>query len=287
MAKIDRVQDLPGWFALARYRGCEKFGAAEWLEQLTRRRDLLELHPSRVNLVRTEDSEEWNEFTFDFWKITVREPAKKIREAPLDSPSKGKVSEWMAERCNQPIKGVRAIDLMWQSSRDLDAERNGKAELGISQRWDAINPSASRFLSFAKWAEAPLTINHHDGTPERPILEIDLGAPDAILKSAFTAWLKEARENSARRSKPMHDRWARYGLLPYLDLLIWSMETGNHIPDRVMSAAISEYDAGEANLRKTIAPLAAVLMRDLSELKAFSAVEAASSTLANSETSEG
>ena len=287
MAKIDRVEDLPDWFALAKYRGCEKFGAAEWLEQLKRRRDLLELHPSRVSLVRPENSEGWNEFTFDFWKITVREPAKEIREAPLDSPSKGKVSEWMAERCNQPIKGVRAIDLMWQSSRDLDAERNGKAELGISQRWDAINPSAGRFLSFAKWAEAPLTINYHDGTPERPILEIDLGAPDAVLKAAFTAWLKEARESSARRSKPMHDRWARYGLLPYLDLLIWSMETGNHIPDRVMSAAISEYDAGEANLRKTIAPLAADLMRDLSELKAFSAVEAASSTLATSETSKG
>ncbi len=284
MAKIDRVEDLPDWFDLEKYKGCESFGAAEWLEQLERRRDLLALHPTRVGTPTACDTAAWEDFTLTFWKIAVREPAEEVRAAPLNSPSKGKVSKWLADRCNQPIKGVCAYDLMWQSTRDLDAERNGKAAQGTSQRWDAISPSGGSLSSFVSWANVPLTINYHDGSPERPILQIDLGASDAILKTAFAAWLKEARAGSARRAKPLYDRWSRYGLLPYLDLLIWSMETGIRIPDRVMSAAISSYDAGEANLRKTVAPLATELLRDLSELRAFSAVEAAAGSHISSET---
>ncbi|MCY1297064.1 hypothetical protein D9M69_652260 [compost metagenome] len=42
-----------------------------------------------------------------------------------------------------------------------------------------------------------------------------------------------------------------------------------------MSAAISHYDVGEANLRKTIAPLAEGLLSDLSELRAVASLEAA------------
>ena len=85
-------------------------------------------------------------------------------------------------------------------------------------------------------------------------------------------WLKEVRANQqtkAKRQKPSHTNWARYGLLPYLDLLIWAMETDTNIPDRVMSAAVSKYDAGEANLRKTLVPLAADLMASLSTLQAM------------------
>ena len=118
---------------------------------------------------------------------------------------------------------------------------------------------------------------------------VDLSATDAILKEAFSSWLKSARaaekENSATtRNKPAYDRWGRYGLLPYLDLQIWALENGTHIPDRVMSAAISHYDAGEANLRKTLAPLAAGLMQDLSALHALAAIEASRLTPAEPET---
>jgi len=51
-----------------------------------------------------------------------------------------------------------------------------------------------------------------------------------------------------------------------------------------MSAAISSYDAGEANLRKTIAPLAAELMRDLSGIQVLAGLEGAHRAPTNPET---
>lgn len=57
MAKINRVDDLPEWFDLKKYIGCESFGAVAWLEQLERRQELLELHPSRINISQPEESE--------------------------------------------------------------------------------------------------------------------------------------------------------------------------------------------------------------------------------------
>lgn len=106
----------------------------------------------------------------------------------------------------------------------------------------------------------------------RAAVMINLDATDGEIKQGIDMWLKEVRANQqtkAKRQKPSHTNWARYGLLPYLDLLIWAMETDTNIPDRVMSAAVSKYDAGEANLRKTLVPLAAELMASLSTLQAM------------------
>jgi uncharacterized protein (UPF0147 family) len=52
-----------------------------------------------------------------------------------------------------------------------------------------------------------------------------------------------------------------------------------------MSGAISSYDAGESNIRKTVAPLAESLMTEgLSELRALAAIEAIEKLAANPET---
>lgn len=179
-----------------------------------------------------------------------------------------------------------------QAYRDEVASNNGLCSPGTATRWMSISNQEFDSEKLLEEEIKPVEINFYlpDVLPES-VITVDLNASDAVLKESFTAWLKRARASQAanipKRTKPLHDRWARYGLLPYLDLLIWSIETGIHIPDRVMSAAISRHDAGEANLRKTIAPLAAELMRDLSELRALAAVEAAARTPAGEETLEG
>ncbi len=89
--------------------------------------------------------------------------------------------------------------------------------------------------------------------------------------------LKEVRAQQPeirKRNRPAYKDWARYGLLPYLDLLpFWSKETERNIPRRIFSAAVSRYDKGESALSKTVVPLAASLMRDLSELVALANYE--------------
>lgn len=127
-----------------------------------------------------------------------------------------------------------------------------------------------------------LPVRHADKIPPGEMLffspvMVDLRASDAALKDAFSVWLAKVRaaQPAAERPKAIYDRWARYGVLPYLDLSIWTWETGAHIPDRVMSAAISRYDMGEANLRKTVKPLALGLLADLSALEEVASIDAA------------
>lgn len=107
-------------------------------------------------------------------------------------------------------------------------------------------------------------------------MQVDLNAPDIVVKQGFAVWLKEARAHQASAPKgknKMYERWAGYGLLPYLDLRIWELLTGNSINRYVMVDAV-EYVKGEASFSKTVVPLAAELMRDLSGLQALAAVEA-------------
>ncbi|MCY1410335.1 hypothetical protein D9M71_257030 [compost metagenome] len=105
---------------------------------------------------------------------------------------------------------------------------------------------------------------------------MDLRATDSVLIAAFCDWLKGARAkastNISKRERPAYKDWARYGLLPYLDLRIWEMETGNRIPHRIMAEAVGYLKGGDS-FRKTVPTLADDLMQSLSELEALAAVE--------------
>lgn len=108
-----------------------------------------------------------------------------------------------------------------------------------------------------------------------PAITVDLNAPDAAILKSFKEWLKTERTNSPEGAgtpkKPAFDWWGDYGLLPYLDLYLWSLETDNHIPDRVMANAISADTFGEDRLRKTVKPLASDLNTLIDGLKPFAA----------------
>lgn len=260
MAKIDRVADLPEWFALAKYQGCEAFGVADWYRHLLERRSLF------IACLDLKDVALANDSSCDWYQESVEQ----LRESPLMlSPSLSDI-----EVKHQPVRPLRAYDLFI-----TEAERAHQLSLQ--------EPSDSPWLHSGS-SEPEIMVLSAGSSSLQPTLLVDLGADDATLKAAFAFWLAGARrqypELKSSRSKPNWQRWARYGLLPYLDLMIWSIETKTHIPDRVMSAAISSYDAGEANLRKTISPLAESLMHDLSGIQSLAALSAAVMTPANSET---
>lgn len=265
MEKIDRVEDLPEWFSLDKYRGCENFDVNEWYRQLLERQSLFE---ACVCLIHPDSTEKR---CYDWYEEAVEE----FREAPLElSPS---LSDIEVKR--QPVRSLRAFDLHITASEEMHAQGSKTS-----------HPVDYTILFKDSWqTEIEVLAN---GSPSlQPAIVVDLGANDSTLKAAFAVWLADARKRSSdfspSRSKPNWRRWARYGLLPYIDLWIWSMETETHIPDRVMSLAISRYDAGEANLRKTIVPLANELMSDLSALQALAALQAVQPTPANSEVFEG
>lgn len=258
MTKIDRVEDLPDWFDLKRYDGVESFSANDWFRELSFRRQLLTsnpIYPSNNNATATAEC-------LGFWRQLVSERALRLRAMPINRTDQSSVFIVQGEgllltsypdglvstRVTENHGPVREISI----HRLIDEEIRRREILG--DHFEATNGSDSKQVC----------------------LSIDLSASDASIKQAFDIWIKRKRVSfplDSQPKRPLHDRWGRYGLLPYIDLLIWAMETDTHIPDRVMSAAISSYDAGEANLRKTISPLAARLMRDLSELQALAATE--------------
>lgn len=261
MKKVTSLKDLPSCFQLSKYGAAANFTAAQWYEQLERR--------SR------------------FFK-----PSEGVADDLIWALFRGKVDDLLGEplassRDKQgsvpvsPVRPLTLIDLILQSWRDDVAFRGGRCSSDSVDRWKAVGDQYITLSNAARLSLAPLNVEFY--TPDSrpiPMMQVDLAATDAALKKAFEAWLKQARAATPppeKPIKPLYSRWVRYGLLPYLDLLIWATETGVSIPDRIYSAATALHeDMGESSFRKTVVPLAEGLMRDLSELKALAAIEESS-----------
>lgn len=268
MAKIESVKDLPEWFDLEKYKDCESFGALEWYVEVRYRQRIRNIFNAPNKIFRNGAGE-----------AATRE-AEKLRETPIGH---GGENDYYVSRFEMPIIEITTTDLMLQSTYDKTLKTIGDCGLPLLDRWGWI-ADVERHGSGIPLAlhTEPLRITSYPHGTVKPCIMVELSAPDAVLKEAFSAWLNEAREaatgsSAPSRNKLAYGRWGRYGLLPYLDLQLWEIETGNQIPDRVMSAALSRngHDAGENFIRQTLAPLANKLMQDLSALNALAAVEAA------------
>ncbi|WP_411960143.1 DUF6387 family protein [Pseudomonas mandelii] len=300
MAKIDRVKDLPSWFDLENYSQAESFGEKEWFEQLAYRKWLLmnnPEYPDRQTITRPIVEEiiykdESGEIVTDGallfsgevaldsakamtdWRKWVRKAASALRDSPFAVEQLD--HEFIMKA--QPVASMTIGDLQGVLVQGAMAAR-GSATSSLLE--DYIGTFKSEEVRREAVYHRPFAME----SITRAAVMVNLGTTDGEIRQGLDAWLKAVRadqQTKAKRQKPSHTNWARYGLLPYLDLLIWAMETDTHIPDRVMSAAISDYDAGEGNLRTTLAPLAADLMGNLSGLQALVAAR----TRANPETLE-
>ena len=288
MAKIDRVEQLPEWFRLDRYRDTETFDAAQWYEQLSFRMQILEGNPEYP--IKLTLSGEERDQAMRFWRNKTAPALAQIRSRPTG-----------------PLISQRAMIVRGKSTAAFIEYRGGLTKIPISPEDSPVRPLAvSSLLTQARfdhlqhdrdsneqsdleqWSMLARCCDPSYETPQNlknlplkiggePVLSIDLRARDDDLRKAFDAWLKRARADrplARNNRKPAYKDWARYGLLPLLDLLIWELEAGVHIPDRVMSAAVSHYDKGESSFRKTVKPLAVSLMCSLSELRAQAIAEA-------------
>lgn len=268
MAKIDRVEDLPEWFSLEYYRGTESFGAIEWYEQIAQRRGLMTLLG-----YRSDEPSRARKAAAIFARFAEKIRGVAIREAKIP----GFFGE--AGLYHNLATGFRSVESLTLNHLLGHARFSKGGNLTEPIDWWASSldqPGNDKAMSKPLFLADFLSIDRERFAAVR----IDLDAPDAIILESFTLQLAEMRALKGQPYekkfyRPNFQRWARYGILPYIDLLIWAKETESHIPDRVMSAAISVYDAGESNIRKTIAPLAESLIADASELRALAEIEAA------------
>lgn len=208
-----------------------------------------------------------------------------MQRDPLNSEGYfGSLDSYLANRNRQLVKPLLVSDLAWQAMRDLEAEKDGGTTSGIGKRWRSIRTDGIPDAEFMGYANTPVILRNYghygDNAIRLPAISVNLSASDGLLLKAFSDWLKEARSSQQcdiqKPRKPLYDRWASYGLLPYLDLLIWSKETDTRIPYHVMSDAVG-YVKGESSFSKTVIPLASSLIRDLSTLEALAVAEAQAS----------
>lgn len=275
MTKVNHVDDLPEWFCLENYDAAESFSAAEWVEQLERRAEILASHPDFSEESFYDDDDE---LALILWRALIEVRAEHIRQFPLFSHGKENLEKHALNPNGRPVRTISLSDMRLQKDRDSMAFRDGKVSQAAVDKWKVLDSNTMKITKELSQAFTPFGLSSYsDDDSASPVISIDLGATDAVLIASFEAWLKEVRAQQpeiSKRNRPAYKDWTRYGLLPYLDLLIWSKENKRHIPRRIFSAAVSRYDKGESAFSKTVVPLAASLMKNLSELKALAVYEA-------------
>lgn len=243
MAKVRGKEDLPEWFNLNEYQGCKSFIAIDWMTALDKRRLLLEL-------IETEDI------------AGATKLAESIREDPTDC---------FRLDSDLPENPVKPLTFSKISSKAGISLLTGFAFPERAEKWGKTLEA----IATGHWLSHTDTAEIDDPSDTSRCLVVNLDATDSVLKEAFAEWLESVRLQSkidSKRELPAYQKWHRYGLLPYLDLLCWQKLTGNNIPYDLMSRAVG-YAKGGDSFRKIVPPLCKKLPQLIAELEALAAIE--------------
>lgn len=262
--KINSTADLPEWFDLEKYKGCAEFGALEWYACIRERVRVAHVVEALVSGERG----------------SIRKKLASMRAHPLAAIDRKE------ELIQQLLPRPAVRSATWQAlerAARLDRMTNSKQAPAWESLGDAIRLASpdnelgnERALQESETLMIPGWL---DREADAALAIVDLSATDAVLVDAFKEWLIQARAGQptvARkktRKRYAIERWAGYGLLPYLDLKIWAIETGTKIPLDVLRDAIRPRHSDSEHIRKTVASLARSLVADLSGLRAMAAAE--------------
>lgn len=251
-SRIKNISGLPKWFHLDKYKLAKKLNASGWYEQFALRGKLMEWFNTEVE----------PKFQ-DLLKSELAEALTLVREAPLfdiHGAGRGKLSglfffqdaEYICKNHNNlPAIHPMTLEQFNFIRKGIDPKKLEYIKLW-SEQFEAEPINFFHVYKYESFINQPLT---HSATEEAkdengfgfrgidPIV-VDLNFPDKILIETFKQYLdvRRAESKTEHLSKPNRQQdyydWVRFGVLPYLDLKMWELETGNKIPLRVMADAI-------------------------------------------------
>jgi hypothetical protein len=238
--RINRVSDLPEWYALEKYQAASRLGSLGWYWQLAARIEIQKLVMYYDEFSKFPDNENIRQL-FAISKDLLDE----IRRRPIfDAMAPEVAQRFIGQNLPLPIgSGVRYF------RDDLDSHLS---ELQGSH----LQPSPTLDMAVA------LTLSNQIA------LTVSLDVPEKLLIENFIALIREAKAARAndetpptRFRKPDFTEWVRLGVLPYLDLTMWAQQEKVTIPNRVMADALFPGgEAGEEVVRKTTEKLAGQLL---------------------------
>ncbi len=257
--RIKNKSELPEWFSMEKSDPAKNLDAAGWYVQLyIRARCFTFLSDGRIipgilNLIRAApiiDVTENNDLSFHYRRGM-------FYEEPIIEQSKHGVHSLTVHELY-----MAAINM--EKSKSIQAKAHFERILGIPPE----NPGAPPLINREVITVLQEPVHHVLRKPlDQALIGVNLLLPDRELVEQFEAYLPVLRKEcdapifSEKWHQPDFAEWARLGVLPYLDLMLWKQESEVTIPYRVMEEAIfPSSDGSEDRIRKTTAPKAKELI---------------------------
>jgi len=283
MAKAGRPKKgsagLPEWFDIEKYRVVKNFRAADWLKQLVCRRSLFDYieHPDR------EKSESAQDALKEALNLLKADPVI-TKSRILDTPPKTRFIYGEMRAVVDTALGYALSSMMSRPAGVKDVTYFEIEGLCVHLPKNIrINLAAHLSLFLVKPAEMPtlykstsLNVGEADDClhamlRERgmPLATIDLSLSDEALIGEFKAYLKRWRKVLGKVSSPFlksadFSSWYNNGVLPYLDLRLWEVVTGEPVRWAAFANALTKIAdkpvGSEGALAKTTKKQAAKLM---------------------------
>lgn len=276
MAKIKRLVDLPNWFDFDHYSSVSKFRAVEWNKALSQRKFLFDILKGRAE----KNPDLARAYCEAFPRLIKGMRGIPVEDTDIDGFfGEHGYEQTLADEC----RGVVPLTFRHlyehasiASAIDGDGGVGGPAESWFEQMVSITSENVHTSVT----VDPPLFLNHALRLDETlAAFRVDLQIPTAQLLKAFKSTLLQAKKSKQKSLKtkkyyqPNFKDLTRYGLLPYLDLKIWEMETGHSITDSLMALAVTRH-RDEDHLRTSTKKWAKKLMEgDLGPLREQAAAE--------------
>lgn len=262
--RINNISELPAWFSLKKYAAAETLDAAGWYLQLYIRARCLSY---------LDDGED------------ISGILGLIRAAPIIDITTNELLNFHYHSgmfYEQPIieqsqRGVHSLTVheFYVAAINMEESKRNQAKAYFETILGGLLGSPSKQPPRIRTeVMALLQEPVHDALTkplDQALLGVNLLLPDRELVEQFKACLPALRKECSAElfidkwHKPDFAEWARLGVLPYLDLLIWQKESKAKVPNRVLEEAIFPIDEGsEDRVRKTTGPKAKELISEKS-----------------------
>lgn len=275
MAKIHKIGDLAPWFNPDHYLSAKTLNAAEMHRQL---------HQKERMLFVLKTSKDKNHVQAEAYAERFSEMVKHVRGVDVKHaliPGFYGLAGYEQYLANEK-RGVAFMTM-----RDLyDHARNTPGYEHQPEKLFADSfKRLSENLPMSMHDDPPLILNgwQENGHERYVPLLLDKIIPDVQLKAGFAVRLPEIRAATKHDQKeiqfysPSLESLARYGVLQYLDLWIWQLETGIKIPHGLMLLAIGRNCTND-RLRTTIKWAKKLMDNGLGNLLAQAATESTANT---------